>query len=70
MKKRDPNHKRRREFVGYINRTPVVKGVLYDQGNVQVLWRSDIGWTGEQYQTIANVFGIMSGMNKLEIEDV
>ena len=36
----------------------VAHGVLYDEGNVQVLWRKDMGYTtftAEQYANIAQV---------------
>ena len=33
-------------------------GNLYEQGNVQVLWRKSTGWTGEQYHSIAQMFGV------------
>ena len=51
--------KRRRPFVveDFIG-TLVAMGVLYDDGNVQVLWRKSLGWCGEQYSTIAQMFGI------------
>ena len=61
--------KRRRQFVAYNNNTPVAKGVYYRDGNIQVLWRSDIGWTGEQYRCISYVFGIMRNVNRVELED-
>ena len=51
--------KRRRPFVveDFVG-TLVAMGVLYDDGNVQVLWRKSLGWTGEQYHSIAQMFGI------------
>ena len=67
--------KRRRKFVGYAlnSKFPMLRfkrcwGVLYDEGNVQVLWRSDIGWTAEQYASIALVFDLVKGLNRIDIE--
>ena len=45
------------------------EGVLYDEGNVQVLWRKDVGWTAEQYDSIAQVFGIVVGTSVIELND-
>ena len=55
----DMMQKRRRPFVveDYIG-TLLAMGVLYDDGNVQVLWRISLGWTGEQYHSIAQMLGI------------
>ena len=64
-----PDTKRRRQFIAYNNNTPVVRGVYYRDGNIQVLWRSDIGWTGEQYQNIAYVFGLMGNVTRVELVD-
>ena len=47
----------------------VAHGVLYDEGNVQVLWRKDVGWTAEQYANIAQVFGIVDAANTIKIEE-
>ena len=60
--------KRRRIFKGYVDDKLVCHGVLYDQSNVQVLWRIDIGYTGEQYNTISNVFFLIPGLNTIKIE--
>lgn len=65
--------KRRRRFVGY-KRHPLIAlkrcwGLLYDEGNVQVLWRSDIGWTAQQLDSIAKVFDLMPGLNRIDIEE-
>ena len=56
--------KRRREFFlqdsfGYT----LAHGVLYDEGNVQVLWRCDIGHTAEQYANVALVLDLMANVN-------
>ena len=37
----------------------IAEGIVYDQGNVQVLWRKDLGWGGEQYNSLHNVLNIM-----------
>lgn len=46
----------------------VAHGVLYSEGNVQVLWRKDIGWTAEQYANLSQVFGILPGAHTIELE--
>ena len=52
--------KRRRKFVLYDRYNyPKARGLLYDEGNVQILWRSDIGWTAEQYSSIAIVLDLI-----------
>lgn len=73
------NGKRRRTFKVYRNTVndygdhsvdiihEVANGVLYDEGNVQVLWRVDVGFTAEQYANIGSVFGIVEGANTIKI---
>lgn len=34
-------------------------GLLYDEGNVQVLWRADRGYTAEQYASARYLLGLM-----------
>ncbi len=34
-------------------------GVLYPQGNVQILWRIDIGYTAEQYSSLCLVLDLI-----------
>ena len=63
------NNKRRRPFTlrnayGII----IAEGIVYDQGNVQVLWRKDLGWGGEQYQTMANVLDLIPGVKSFNWE--
>ena len=41
----------------------VASGVLYTEGNVQILWRQDIGDTGEQFNTIANLIGLCDAVS-------
>ena len=47
----------------------LAKGIVYEQGNIQVLWRIDIGWTGEQYNMLANVLGIVPNVKIFCWED-
>jgi len=44
-------------------------GVLYDEGNVQVLWRTDQGYMAEQYSSLALVLGLMPDIVALRFED-
>lgn len=44
-------------------------GVLYNDCNVQVLWRKSVGWTAEQYHTIAQMFGIEVGASVVCLVD-
>ena len=60
-------NKRRRIFKGYIGHRMVCHGVFYDQWNIQVLYRKDVGWAGEQYNSIHYVFDLMPGLNKVNI---
>lgn len=43
-------------------------GVLYDEGNVQILWRDDCGHTAEQYASINLVLDLMPGVIVLRFE--
>ena len=45
----------------------VATGILYDEGNIQITWRSDIGQTSEQYYSISQLFGIVEGANMVKI---
>ena len=47
----------------------VGRGVMYEQGNVQILWLSDRGWTGVQYSNLGNVVGILEGATVIRLED-
>ena len=60
--------KKRKTWVAYIRNTPVAKGVYYRDGNIQVLWRSDSGWTGEQYRCISYVWGLLPGVNRVTMQ--
>ena len=44
-------------------------GLLYDEGNCQVLWRNSIGYTAEQYHSITGMFGIEIGATVVRIID-
>ena len=62
--------KRRRKFFLYDEyNNPKAMGVLYNEGNVQILWRSDIGWTGEQYNSIRLVLDIREGITQLKFRN-
>lgn len=50
------------------NGNKLAHGVLYDEGNVQVYWRKDHGWTAEQYASICQILGLMEGVAMLVIE--
>ena len=53
--------KRRREFaLEDSTGKPLAKGVLYNEGNVQVLWRVDKGYTAEQYACVSLVLDLMA----------
>ena len=43
-------------------------GVLYDEGNVQILWRDDCGHTAEQYASINLVLDLVPGISVLRLE--
>ena len=44
-------------------------GLLYDDGNVQVIWRASVGWTAEQYHSIAQMFGVEVGVTTIRLVD-
>ena len=33
--------------------------MIYDEGNVQVLWKEGVGHTSEQYANIGQLFGLV-----------
>ena len=47
----------------------IAQGVVYEQGNVQVLWREDLGWGGEQYYSLANVLDLMPNVVSFHWEE-
>lgn len=62
--------KRRRYFhLENADAEKLVYGVLYDEGNVQVLWRADCGHTAEQYSSLTLVLGLIPGITVLRFED-
>ena len=65
------NAKRRRQFqLEDANGEKLATGVLYNEGNVQVLWRADIGWTGEQYSSLTPLLDLMPGIAVLRLIDM
>ena len=44
-------------------------GVIYDEGNVQVLWRVDYGYTAEQYASLNPILDLMPGVVVLRLTD-
>ena len=63
--------KRRRAFsLRNIKNEVIAHGVIYDQGNVQVLWREDLGWGGEQIQTTANLLNMLPNVKSFVWEEV
>ena len=44
-------------------------GILYNEGNIQVLWRVDCGYTAEQYASLNFVLDLMPGVSVLRFED-
>ena len=62
--------KRRRYFhLENADGEKLVYGVLYDEGNVQVLWRTDTGYTAEQYSSLTPVLGLMADIAVLRFEN-
>lgn len=62
--------KRRRYFhLENADGEKLVYGVLYDEGNVQVLWRADRGDTAEQYSSLTLILGLMPDIVVLRFED-
>lgn len=62
--------KRRRSFQLEDDKGNIIaKGVIYDEGNVQVLWRVDCGYTAEQYASINPILDLMPGIVVLRLQD-
>ena len=62
--------KRRRFFhLENANGKELANGILYDEGNVQVLWRIDLGYTAEQYASVSLVLDLIPGITVLRLED-
>ena len=65
------DEKRRRTFQLEDNNGNVLAtGVLYDEGNVQVLWRIDCGYTAEQYASINPILDLMPGIVVLRLQEI
>jgi len=47
----------------------LANGILYDEGNVQVLWRIDRGYTAEQYASVNLVLDLIPGIRVFRLED-
>ena len=47
----------------------LASGVLYDEGNVQVLWRADRGYTAEQYASVLHLLGLMPEVAALRVRN-
>lgn len=57
------DEKRRRSFqLEDDNGKKLATGVIYDEGNVQVLWRVDCGYTAEQYASVNPILDLMPGV--------
>ena len=64
------NEKRRQPFeVRNAAGKLLAMGVYYRDGNVQVLWRKSLGWTGEQHHSIANMFSVEEGATMVRLVD-
>ncbi len=64
------DEKRRRTFqLEDDNGNVLATGVLYDEGNVQVLWRFDCGYTAEQYASINPIIDLMPGITVLRLQE-
>lgn len=62
--------KRRRHFhLENAEGKRLASGILYDEGNVQLLWRDDSGHTAEQYASINLVLDLVPGVAVLRLED-
>lgn len=62
--------KRRRLFhLENANGKELANGILYDEGNVQVLWRIDRGYTAEQYASVNLVLDLIPGVTVFRLED-
>ena len=67
--------KRRRSFYIYKSHKDFerlnwfARGLLYDEGNVQVLWREDVGHCAEQYSDLLNALAIAGSTPILEVRE-
>lgn len=44
----------------------LARGHVYPEGNVEINWRCDRGWTSEQYSHLGNVYGILPGVTAMQ----
>ncbi len=64
------DEKRRRSFQLEDDKgNKLATGVIYDEGNVQVLWRVDCGYTAEQYASLNPILDLMPGVFVLRLID-
>lgn len=62
--------KRRRSFqLEDVDGNKLASGIIYDEGNVQVLWRTDFGYTAEQYSSLHLIIDLIPGIVVLRMED-
>lgn len=62
--------KRRRSFqLEDTKGNKLATGVIYDEGNVQVLWRIDCGYTAEQYASLNPILDLMPEVAVLRLQD-
>lgn len=47
----------------------LANGILYDEGNVQVLWRIDRGYTAEQYASVSLILDLIPGITVLRLKE-
>ena len=60
--------KRRRSFqLEDVDANKLASGIIYDEGNVQVVWRTDIGYTAEQYSSLHLIIDLIPGIVVLRI---
>ena len=65
------DEKRRRSFQLEDDKgNKLANGVIYDEGNVQVLWRVDCGYTAEQYASLNPILDLMPGVVVLRLIDL
>ena len=64
------DEKRRRSFQLEDDKgNKLANGVIYDEGNVQVLWRVDCGYTAEQYASLNPILDLMPGVAVIRLID-
>ena len=64
------DEKRRRSFQLEDDKgKKLANGVIYDEGNVQILWRVDCGYTAEQYASLNPILDLMPGVVAIRLID-